>query len=1402
MIDNSASRNEIYRQLTATYDQLSPPGKELVQLFSICYEAVSRSSFLGCVNTAGIRDQRGKLFTVKSLKPVLDRLVELELLYHERNNLRCQPLLVEIATREAIREKHFDAQVKAVRQSYPVTGFGRKNTPPHYKSKEQLLREVRIGIYRREFDYAFDQITHFNKPRFFQEEFSLNDVLLIIFNNPFDQDWLRRLPVKVQYTCLWDILLNAALLCEPAEDAFACLKKMAGDPAAANSHIPAIMLVEQLLLRGQLETCEQHLASLPKAMEPFMLPFKGWLAFLKGDNEEALRHFTEGLAVYRKQTKKRTIFFNDIPGIFFILALLKTKEFANLNQAVEYCNKILRQEGHWLGPIYAVFKMVLLIQQGSPSSLEKFDYEPGSFDDNPNKLSAFLHDLGYFWVSNRKETGALISHLAEIVTDAHQSGILWLAAEAAELIFQLQPQSSYGRKAAEWRDQTGIHSIVNLVGYQEPWKLALKALASLDRETAKDAKPETECRLAWFIREHFGSYHLQPKEQKLTTRGSWTKGRNIALKRLATKPGEFPYITAQDLRLCTHIDTYTYGYYGQIQYEFNERAIPALAGHPLVFWEDAPETRIEVVKGEPQLLVKKKKDGSLELEFSPADWQKDGLSFIKESPLRLKVVEVNAGHRRVAELLPGNRLQVPAEAEEQVLKAIKTVSTLVTVHSDIGTGAENAEQIAADSQPCIHLLPAGEGLKITLLVRPFGQDGPCYRAGEGGSTVIAEISGKRLQTTRDLDNEKTRAEQVIEACPVLDTGADIQYEWLLDDPEDCLNLLLELQDLGDAVTLEWPEGGKLSIRSRAGLENFKLSIHRQRDWFAAEGELKLDDDMVLDMQALLKLTEQTPSRIVPLGEGQFLALTREFRKRLDELRSYGENFGKGVRFHPLAAPALEDFAAEVGNFSADEHWQEYMKRLAAAQTLETALPSTLQAELRDYQEEGFQWLARLAHTGMGACLADDMGLGKTLQALAVILTRAPQGPTLVVAPTSVCMNWVSEAERFAPTLNPIQFNNNDRRQLLNRLQPFDMLICSYGLLQQQEVAQLLGEIEWQTIVLDEAQAIKNFTTKRSQAAMKLQSGFKLITTGTPIENHLGEFWNLFRFINPGLLGSLESFNRRFAAPIEKDKDKQARTRLKKLIQPFLLRRTKSQVLEELPSRTEVLLHVDLSPEELAFYEALRREAVDKLSAPDAGNGGKRFQVLAEIMKLRRACCNARLVTAETRLPSAKLQLFSEVLEELLESRHKALVFSQFVGHLGILREYLDAKHIAYQYLDGSTPARERKKRVNAFQAGEGDVFLISLKAGGTGLNLTAADYVIHMDPWWNPAVEDQASDRAHRIGQVRPVTIYRLVARGTIEDKIVDLHHHKRDLADSLLEGADMEGKISTDELLELIREG
>ncbi|RMG73101.1 MAG: DEAD/DEAH box helicase, partial [Bacteroidetes bacterium] len=404
------------------------------------------------------------------------------------------------------------------------------------------------------------------------------------------------------------------------------------------------------------------------------------------------------------------------------------------------------------------------------------------------------------------------------------------------------------------------------------------------------------------------------------------------------------------------------------------------------------------------------------------------------------------------------------------------------------------------------------------------------------------------------------------------------------------------------------------------------------------------------------------------------------------------------------------------------------------------------------------------------------------------------------APASVARNWLREAERFAPSLRPLLLHEGNRAETIAGLGPYDLLITSYTLLQIEQDG--LSTVEFATVILDEAQAIKNRQTKRSQAAKSLQAGFRLLTTGTPIENHLGELWNLFDFLNPGLLGSLDQFNTRFAQPIERNQDTEKRAQLRKLLRPFILRRRKSEVLDELPEKTEITLSVTLSDDERAFYEALRREAVERLDAsgPEAG-GGQHIRILAEITRLRQACCHPQLVTPESEIGSSKLEVFAETVRELRENGHKALVFSQFVRHLRLIEDWVQAEGIAYQYLDGQTPLKEREKRVAAFQRGEGDLFLISLKAGGVGLNLTAADFVIHLDPWWNPAVEDQASDRAHRIGQQRPVTVYRLVTEQTIEEKIVRLHAEKRELADSLLEGTDTGGKLDAEALLALLRE-
>ena len=481
--------------------------------------------------------------------------------------------------------------------------------------------------------------------------------------------------------------------------------------------------------------------------------------------------------------------------------------------------------------------------------------------------------------------------------------------------------------------------------------------------------------------------------------------------------------------------------------------------------------------------------------------------------------------------------------------------------------------------------------------------------------------------------------------------------------------------------------------------------------------------------------------------------------------------------------------------------RDRIKQLQAAQGLQSELPTDLQATLRPYQEEGYLWAMRLAEAGFGACLADDMGLGKTLQAIAVLLARASSGPALVVAPTSVCGNWRAELERFAPGLHVMVYGAGDRSTILETAGPRDVVIVSYTLLQQAQTQ--FAARRWYSVVVDEAQAIQNATTKRSLALFDLQADFRLALSRTPVENRLTELWSILRFCNPGLLGPRSRFNERFAVPIERDRNRDAQRLLRRLVAPFILRRNKSQVLQDLPPRTEMTLTLTPDPEEAAHYEALRRQALaESENALQSRENQAQFHILAQLTRLRRAACDPRLVNPDIGIVGGKVKAFAELAAELAENGHKTLVCSQFVDFLSLLRAPLDDANIAYQYLDGDTPAAERDRRVAAFQAGEGHLFLISLKAGGFGLNLTAADYVIIADPWWNPAAEDQAAGRAHRIGQHRPVTVYRLVTQGTLEEKIIALHHEKRALAEGVLtDGGEGATLPSSDELLSLMRE-
>jgi len=467
------------------------------------------------------------------------------------------------------------------------------------------------------------------------------------------------------------------------------------------------------------------------------------------------------------------------------------------------------------------------------------------------------------------------------------------------------------------------------------------------------------------------------------------------------------------------------------------------------------------------------------------------------------------------------------------------------------------------------------------------------------------------------------------------------------------------------------------------------------------------------------------------------------------------------------------------------------------------VPATIQAKLRPYQIDGFRWLQFLARHGLHGILADDMGLGKTLQTLAHLAAEkahADGRPSLVIAPTSVVSNWAAEAEKFAPTLKTLVLHGSERGDHFELIPEHDIIFTTYPLLARD--FDILRKQDWHVMVLDEAQYIKNPKAISSQCACKLRAVHRICLSGTPMENHLGELWSLMRFLMPGFLADEKTFNSFIRKPIERDRSRDAQLALNRRVSPLILRRTKDQVATELPEKTTLVHRIDLEGKQTDLYESVRA-AMDvrvREALADKGLAKSHIIVLDALLKLRQICCHPQLLKSEAAqrcTESAKLEYLSqELLPTLLEEGRKILLFSQFTSMLELIEEHLQLEEIPYLKLTGQT--KERAKLVKQFQAGEVPVFLISLKAGGTGLNLTAADTVIHYDPWWNPAAENQATDRAHRIGQQKPVFVHKLVCTGTIEERILELQKHKAALVEALLSDETTKLKIDADTLSHL----
>ncbi len=522
---------------------------------------------------------------------------------------------------------------------------------------------------------------------------------------------------------------------------------------------------------------------------------------------------------------------------------------------------------------------------------------------------------------------------------------------------------------------------------------------------------------------------------------------------------------------------------------------------------------------------------------------------------------------------------------------------------------------------------------------------------------------------------------------------------------------------------------------------------------------------------------------------------------------FSEKIKNKVRLSTLDAGRLEELArgTELRWFGGEQLRETGRKLSLFGAVQKVPAPAGLRATLRDYQADGLAWMQFLREYDLAGILADDMGLGKTVQTLAHILVEKEAGrltaPALVIAPTSLMANWQDEAARFAPDLRVLLLQGKERLEQFDKIDECDLILTTYALLPRDE--EKLREHSYHLVILDESHYIKNNRSKAAQSAGLLKAKHRLCLTGTPLENHLGELWSQFHFLLPGLLGDEKTFNSQFRHPIERQDDPLRRGLLNRRIRPFLLRRTKDNVAKELPPKTEMVRKVELSGAQRDLYETVRL-AMDKKVRDEIDKKGvarSQIVILEALLKLRQVCCDPRLVKA---LPakkkdsgSAKLIDLMQMVDDLLEEGRKILVFSQFTSMLALIQEELDARRIPFALLTGDT--KDRAAQVAAFQQGAVPIFLISLKAGGVGLNLTAADTVIHYDPWWNPAAENQATDRAWRIGQDKPVFVYKLIAKGTLEEKIQLLQQKKSDLAQSILADGEAHKMALTQEDLQAI---
>lgn len=923
---------------------------------------------------------------------------------------------------------------------------------------------------------------------------------------------------------------------------------------------------------------------------------------------------------------------------------------------------------------------------------------------------------------------------------------------------------------------------------KQKWEVVLESIYDDDKggDTSVDEEVNVTARGIYIMSKY--SEEVEVREQNRLKSGAWGKGKRLSS--VAYEEGRFA-MDAIDKAIHDACK-------GSFSFPYVTAIIPKLVGTTDRLYMDRYGYDMEpvtVIEEKPFITVMKTSKGISIRSNVPDKILDDSVAYhFDTDSMRITYYPMDNRERHYLQQF-AKLTNIPFEAEDMLKKVLPAISDKIEIHTDFIEGAQNLKEEKANTVLCVRITPRQNQFDVSVLVTPLMGGQKYEKPGEGSKIIFDQRDGERYQIKRNKKAEHENELSLHELFMDMDVGGG-EYPYVL-SPEDVIMLMDFVHDNPDVAYIEWPEGEKMRL-SIAQPGSWDISMKKKAGWFDIEGDVQIDDNTVMSIAELMDLVNCSRSRFVKLADDQYLAMTESLRKQLQRIAALASTSRGKAKVPAVGAALLGDALSGDLEIKHPKAVDELRTKIRRSAKLQPVVPDTLNATLRDYQFDGYQWMSRLDSWGAGACLSDDMGLGKTVQAITFMLDKRDDGPLLIVAPASVVPNWRNELNRFAPTLNVTVLNEEtDRAAAIKEAESGMVILTTYGLLITQEEA--VTEKQWGCICLDEAHTIKNRDTKTSAVCMKMQSMHRIILTGTPLQNHLGELWNLFEFINPGLLGSYDQFQRKFITPIEAGGNEEKRQLLKHIIQPFMLRRTKQEVATELPDKEDIRLHIELSEEEMGVYEVIRRRAKDELESLEQAGKKVNMNTLAEITRLRMAACAAQLAEKKWRGQCSKLDSFTELVQDLQQNGHRALVFSQFTSFLDMARKRLDDAKIDYFYLDGSTPMAKREKMVKEFQKGKNNFFLISLKAGGLGLNLTGANYVIHLDPWWNPAIEQQATDRAHRIGQKEKVTVYHLVSSNTIEEKILRLHEQKRDLADSLLEGTSQSHKITAKQLLEML---